>query len=137
MKNFYWSVPCQSSPENGRGQGAFIVDLERLVDEQGFFARFVLRRLAPRRLGIEMAAVQGNISWNEAKQGTLLGMHYQGASAPEPKLIGCTQSAIWDVIVDLRSWTRRHIMRHVALEASQPTTGRLGYARPRSAPTAA
>lgn len=36
-------------------------------------------------------------------KGTLRGMHYQTAPYAEAKLVRCTQGAIYDVIVDLRS----------------------------------
>ena len=81
-------------------QGAFIVDVEHLEDERGFFARswcmneFEQHGLIPR-------IVQCNISFNK-KRGTLRGMHYQAAPFEEAKLVRCTIGAIYDVIIDLR-----------------------------------
>jgi dTDP-4-dehydrorhamnose 3,5-epimerase len=93
--------------------GAFVVDIERLTDDRGFFARsFCVDELEA--FGIELKPVQANISWNETK-GTLRGMHYQDEAAPEPKLIGCSRGAIWDVIVDLRPESPT-FMRHAAVE---------------------
>ncbi|TAK32245.1 MAG: dTDP-4-dehydrorhamnose 3,5-epimerase [Chloroflexota bacterium] len=81
-------------------KGAFIIDPERLEDERGFFARtFCQREFAAR--GLSQQFVQCNISFN-SKQGTLRGMHYQGAPHEEAKLVRCTRGAIYDVIVDLR-----------------------------------
>ena len=60
-------------------RGAFIVDLERLEDERGFFARgFCVEEFRARGLKTEIA--QSNVSFNR-KQGTLRGMHLQ--IAPE------------------------------------------------------
>jgi dTDP-4-dehydrorhamnose 3,5-epimerase len=93
--------------------GARIVDLDRRGDDRGFFARsYCVDEL--RAEGIEMTTVQCNLSWNGAK-GTLRGMHYQDASAPEPKLVRCTRGAIWDVIVDVRPDSPTY-RRHVAVE---------------------
>lgn len=81
-------------------KGAFTIELERLEDERGFFARswdqpeFEAHGLRPR-------LVQCNISFNKRK-GTLRGMHYQAKPHEEAKLVRCTRGAIYDVIIDLR-----------------------------------
>lgn len=81
-------------------KGAFVVDLDRLEDDRGFFARsfcekeFAAHGLAPR-------FVQCNVSYNR-RAGTLRGMHYQQAPDEEDKLVRCTMGAIHDVIVDIR-----------------------------------
>ena len=81
--------------------GAFIVDLDRIEDERGFFARswcadeFQSRGLDPR-------TVQCNVSFNR-KRGTLRGMHYQNPPHEEAKLVRCTQGAVYDVVVDIRA----------------------------------
>jgi dTDP-4-dehydrorhamnose 3,5-epimerase len=83
-----------------RLKGAFVLDLERLEDERGFFARsWCEREFKSHR--IEAKFVQCNISFNK-KIGTLRGMHYQASPYEEAKLIRCTMGAIYDVIVDLR-----------------------------------
>jgi len=80
-------------------RGAFIVEIERLEDERGFFARSWCRREFETR-GLDSGLVQCNISYN-LKAGTLRGMHYQAPPFEEAKLIRCTKGAIHDVIVDL------------------------------------
>ena len=81
--------------------GAYVVDLERLTDERGFFARsYCADEFAARRLGPELR--QCSVSYN-ARKGTLRGMHYQGAPHEEHKLVRCTAGAIFDVIVDIRT----------------------------------
>src|SRR5450755_1400093 len=81
--------------------GAYLVDIERLADERGFFARsYCAEEFAAQGLGPELR--QCSVSYNTRK-GTLRGMHYQGASREEHKLVRCTAGAIYDVIVDIRS----------------------------------
>jgi dTDP-4-dehydrorhamnose 3,5-epimerase len=80
--------------------GAFVIELEALRDERGWFARSFDREEFERQ-GLEPAVVQCNISYNE-RVGTLRGMHYQADPHGEPKLVRCTRGAIYDVIVDLR-----------------------------------
>lgn len=81
-------------------QGVFIVELERLADERGFFARAWCQKEFAAH-GLNPRLRQCNISFNE-KKGTLRGMHYQADPYPEEKLVRCTQGAIYDVAVDLR-----------------------------------
>jgi dTDP-4-dehydrorhamnose 3,5-epimerase len=80
--------------------GATIVDPERREDSRGWFARtYCEREFAAHGLPDRM--VQTNLSLTRV-QGTLRGMHYQGAPHEEDKLVRCVQGAIWDAIVDLR-----------------------------------
>ncbi len=81
--------------------GAFIIKLEKLEDERGFFARAWCQKEFD-DMGINSRIVQANLSYNE-KKGTLRGMHYQVSPYQEAKLVRCFRGAIYDVIVDLRS----------------------------------
>jgi len=81
-------------------KGAYVIDLEPIRDERGFFARAWCKREFEEH-GLIPNFVQANISFNE-KAGTLRGMHYQTAPYEEIKLIHCTQGTIYDVIIDLR-----------------------------------
>lgn len=80
--------------------GAYIVDLNLLQDDRGFFARMFCREEFAQH-GLVPDVMQGNMSWNKAK-GTLRGMHYQHHPYQETKFIRCTRGAIYDVIIDLR-----------------------------------
>lgn len=80
--------------------GAFLVEIERIVDERGFFARTWCQDEF-RAHGLNSALAQCSISYNQSK-GTLRGMHYQIAPHEEAKLVRCTTGAIYDVAVDLR-----------------------------------
>ena len=81
-------------------KGAYIIELELLEDERGFFARsFCIDEF--KKNGIDFNIVQCNISYNKEK-GTLRGMHYQIAPYEEAKIVSCIRGAIYDVIIDLR-----------------------------------
>ena len=80
--------------------GAYQVDLQRIEDSRGFFARGWCRReFGDRRLNPDLAQV--NLAFTYLK-GTLRGMHFQVPPHTEAKLVRCTRGAIYDVIVDLR-----------------------------------
>jgi dTDP-4-dehydrorhamnose 3,5-epimerase len=80
--------------------GAFVVELEPIEDERGFFARSFCQNEF-RSHGLDPAIAQCNVSLNR-RRGTLRGLHYQAPPHEEAKLVRCTRGAIWDVIVDLR-----------------------------------
>ena len=80
--------------------GAYIVEIEKIKDERGFFARtWDKGEFSKRGLGSEF--VQTSISLNK-KKGTIRGMHYQTKPYEENKIVRCTKGRIFDVIIDLR-----------------------------------
>lgn len=79
---------------------AWLIEIEPIVDERGFFARTYCRDEFVAH-GLKPELVQCNISHNR-KAGTLRGMHYQKTPSAETKLVRCTRGAIYDVIIDLR-----------------------------------
>lgn len=81
-------------------KGAYVIELERIEDERGFFARSWCQKEFEEH-GLNSRLVQCNISFNK-KKGTLRGMHYQAGPYEEAKLVRCTRGAIYDVIIDLR-----------------------------------
>jgi len=83
-----------------RLEGAYIIDIERLEDERGFFGRSWCREEFEEN-GLNSRLVQCNISFNKIR-GTIRGMHYQIAPYEEAKLVRCTLGKIYDVIIDLR-----------------------------------
>jgi dTDP-4-dehydrorhamnose 3,5-epimerase len=81
-------------------QGAMLIQLEKLEDERGFFARsFCQNEFKEHHLRMQIA--QSNVSCNK-KRGTIRGMHYQISPYEEAKLVSCIRGAIYDVIIDLR-----------------------------------
>jgi dTDP-4-dehydrorhamnose 3,5-epimerase len=81
-------------------EGAFVVEIEPVVDQRGFFARTWCAEEF-RSHGLDPRLAQCGFSFNKRK-GTLRGMHYQAEPHAEVKLIRCFAGAIYDVILDLR-----------------------------------
>ncbi len=81
--------------------GAFIIEPDLIEDERGFFARSWCQKEFI-RAGLNPNIVQCNISFNNMK-GTIRGMHFQAKPHQEAKLVSCTQGAIYDVIIDIRT----------------------------------
>ena len=81
--------------------GAWVIELELLGDERGWFARTFdaggVRGARPEPGG---RAVQRLL---QRSAGTLRGMHYQAEPHGESKLVRCVRGAIFDVAVDLRA----------------------------------
>jgi dTDP-4-dehydrorhamnose 3,5-epimerase len=80
--------------------GAYTIELDRIGDDRGFFARFFCVDEFSKQ-GLVSNFVQINNSLTKNK-GTLRGMHYQVAPSEETKSVRCTMGAIYDVIIDLR-----------------------------------
>ena len=93
--------------------GAYIVELEPLKDDRGFFARTWCAREF-REKGLNDALAQCNVSFSY-RRGTLRGMHYQAAPHEEAKLVRCVRGAIFDVIIDLRPGSHSY-MNHVSVD---------------------
>lgn len=81
-------------------KGAFIIEIEKLEDERGFFGRsWCANEMSEHGLNVNIR--QANVSFNKHK-GTLRGMHYQVAPHQEAKLVRCSRGRIYDAIIDLR-----------------------------------
>ncbi len=102
----------QSTPLDG----AALIDLKRLEDDRGFFARSFCRQEFL-DAGLEPLVEQANISFNH-KAGTLRGMHFQFSPHQETKLVRCIRGAIYDVIVDLRPDSAT-FMQHFGAELTE------------------
>jgi dTDP-4-dehydrorhamnose 3,5-epimerase len=81
-------------------EGAYIVEIEPIEDERGFFAKSWSDEDFGAQ-GLTTRVAQCGISFNRHK-GTLRGMHYQEKPYEEAKLVRCTRGAIYDLIVDIR-----------------------------------
>ena len=86
--------------------GAWVIDVDRLEDERGHFARTFDRDEWLAR-GMDPAVLQCSVSFN-VRAGTLRGMHLQSDPHGETKLVSCSAGAIFDVIVDLRAGSPTH-----------------------------
>lgn len=95
---------------------AYIIDLDKLKDKRGFFARsFCVNEF--KEHGIEFPVVQANVSYNRYKR-TLRGMHYQQEPHGEAKLVRCTSGAIYDAIIDVRPDSSTY-MQWMSVELSE------------------
>ena len=102
--------------------GVFIIDIEPISDERGFFARtFCAKEFAA--MGLETNFVQHSISYNKIR-GALRGMHYQAAPHEEVKIVSCVKGAIYDVVIDLRPASTT-FMQWVAVELTEQNHRRL------------
>ena len=80
--------------------GAWLVEPAPHQDVRGRFMRaWCSREFADQ--GIEFMPLQANMGLSIEK-GTIRGMHFQVAPAPEAKLVRCTRGEVFDVVVDLR-----------------------------------
>ena len=81
-------------------KGVFIIELEKLQDERGYFARAWCRNEFKAN-GLNSNLAQANTALSLHK-GTLRGMHYQVVPYEETKIIRCIRGAVFDVVIDLR-----------------------------------
>jgi dTDP-4-dehydrorhamnose 3,5-epimerase len=94
-------------------RGAFVVELEKIEDERGFFARtFCVHEFEAN--GLNSHLVQCSTAFN-LRRGTLRGLHWQTVPKSEDKLVRVTRGAIHDVMVDLRPDSPTYL-QHVAVE---------------------
>ena len=80
--------------------GAWMVGLNRLGDDRGFFARAWCREEFAAK-GITAELSQANLSFTQ-HAGTVRGMHFQNEPNAEMKAVRCVRGAIFDVVLDLR-----------------------------------
>jgi dTDP-4-dehydrorhamnose 3,5-epimerase len=86
--------------------GVWLVELEKLADERGFFSRIFCSDAFQER-GLCASYPQWSVSFN-IRRGTLRGLHFQAPPHAEIKLVSCTRGAIFDVAVDVRPGSRSH-----------------------------
>jgi len=87
--------------------GAYVIEIEKNIDERGFFARTWCREeFEKNNLNTDLA--QFSLSFN-FKKGTLRGMHFQVYPDEEIKIVRCTAGSIYDVIVDLRKESKTYL----------------------------
>lgn len=95
--------------------GATLVELQRLEDERGFFARgWCAREFAEH--GLPDKVVQMNLSYNKRRH-TLRGFHYQLAPHGEDKMLRCSRGSLFDVLIDLRPASPTY-KQHLTVELS-------------------
>lgn len=81
-------------------KGAYIIDLEIMEDDRGFFSRaFCKEEFSKYQMKTDIK--QCNLSYNKVK-GTFRGMHMQIRPFQEAKYVRCIRGSIYDIIIDLR-----------------------------------
>ena len=103
-----WKICCFTSKSGGNKmklsetklQGVYVIKIEKLEDERGFFARTWDKEFFKSN-GLNDNLVQCNISFNK-KKGTVRGLHYQIPPYEEAKLVRCTHGKVFEVVIDLR-----------------------------------
>lgn len=82
------------------------ITLPIFSDERGEFSRlFCTHNLST--FGIPFDIKQTNLSKNKLK-GTLRGLHFQHGNGLESKIIICIKGSIFDVLVDLRNYSKSY-----------------------------
>lgn len=94
---------------------AYVLELEKIGDERGFFARTWCKEELESH-GLDGDLAQCSLSFNH-KTGTLRGMHFQIPPHGETKIVRCTKGAIFDVIIDLRAKSSTYL-KWVGVELS-------------------
>ena len=75
-------------------KGAFVIELEKIADNRGFFARAWCQKEFQIH-GLDLKIVQCNLTFSK-KKGTLRGLHYQVEPHEEAKVVCCTRGKIYD-----------------------------------------
>ncbi len=97
-------------------KGAFTIDIDKISDNRGFFARlFCAQELKAH--GLKPTVAQCNLT-SSSRKGTLRGLHYQTYPAAETKLVRCTRGGIYDVIVDMRPDSPTYL-QHFGIELTE------------------
>ena len=96
--------------------GAFVIEMQKIEDERGFFARSWCAREADAQ-GLVPGIAQCNVSFN-INRGTIRGIHFQTAPRAEAKLVRCTRGSLFDVAVDLRTHSAT-FLKWVGVELTQ------------------
>jgi len=95
--------------------GAYIIELQKLQDDRGFFARgYCSQEFAAHGLNPDL--FQCSVSQNSAAR-TVRGFHLQATPHEEAKLVHCIDGRIFDVALDLRAGSPTY-GRHHAVELS-------------------
>jgi dTDP-4-dehydrorhamnose 3,5-epimerase len=80
--------------------GAFVIEMEKIEDDRGFFARAWAQDEFEAH-GIDATVAQTNMS-RTLKAGTFRGFHWQDPPHGEAKTVRCISGAVHNVIIDMR-----------------------------------
>lgn len=95
----------------------FLFDLERFVDDRGFFQECFKYSKYENFLDFGMSFNWKQMNWSNNRKNSLRGIHV----APYGKLVTCVAGKIWDCVVDLRQNSPTFLkMYSVELSKDQP-----------------
>lgn len=80
-------------------EGVLIITPDCFEDDRGFFLE-TYNRAKWLRHGLDLTFLQENHS--RSRRNVVRGLHFQDASAPQTRVVRCTQGEVFDVAVDLR-----------------------------------
>lgn len=84
--------------------GLYIIEPELEIDQRGYFGRiFCQKELTKAGLNFKVAQINRSLS---RRRGIIRGLHFQKPPKSEDKIIQCIKGAIYDVAVDLRSYSK-------------------------------
>ncbi len=98
-------------------EGLYVLETNKFSDERGSFMRLYCADTIKNETGIEFNIKQINYSYS-AKKGTVRGLHFQNASAPEAKIVRCIKGIILDVAIDLRTGSPT-FLKYFSVELSE------------------
>ena len=78
----------------------FLIDLNSFGDDRGFFMESFNHSRIEEALGMDFNVKQVNFA--SSSKNVLRGLHYQDSPHAQTKLVGTTQGAVLDVVVDIR-----------------------------------
>ena len=93
-------------------EGNYLIDLDLKQDDRGFSRYYCDNEFEEKKLNTKWVQINDSLS---KTKGTLRGLHYQITPNAEVKLIRCLKGAIWDVVVDLRENSKKHMESGVVL----------------------
>ena len=86
--------------------GAYVIELDPIADERGFFAQAWVRDELLAR-GLDPTIEQTNLS-RTTRAGTFRGFHWQDPPLGEVKTVRCVAGAVFNVIIDMRAESPTH-----------------------------
>lgn len=78
----------------------YLLNVKSFGDERGFFMESFNKSVLEQELGVTIDIKQVNFA--SSAKNVLRGLHYQDTPYAQTKIVGVTQGAVMDVVVDLR-----------------------------------
>lgn len=99
-------------------QDCFLIDLQSFGDDRGFFMESFNQQRLNNELGLNFEVKQVNFA--SSSKNVLRGLHYQDKPHAQSKLVGVTQGAVMDLVVDIRKDSPTYL-QHYKVILDRPT----------------